>query len=76
MFLGLPHYRGKLSPASGQLKRYKACLKPWREHVLEHGIKYRSLKPHCKGQRIEEPLPCDGQYLFQPHTDLSLLFGP
>lgn len=64
MFLGLPHYRGKLSPASGQLKRYKACLKPWREHVLEHGIKYRSLKPHCKGQRLRNLFPVTANTCF------------
>lgn len=25
---------------------------------------------------IEEPLPCDGQYLLQPDVDLSFLFSP
>lgn len=29
-----------------------------------------------QGAAVEEPLPCDGQYLFQADVDLSLPFSP
>lgn len=60
----VPYYCGKLSPVSGQLKRYKACLKPWREHVLERGIKCRSLKPRCKGQWLRNLFPVTANACF------------
>lgn len=45
-----------------------ACARAWQQ--------MRVSKTPLPGAAVEELLPCDGQYLFHPSVDLSLLFSP
>lgn len=45
-----------------------ACARAWHQMQVS--------ETPLQGAAVEEPLPCDGQYLFQPGMDLSLLFSP
>ena len=62
----------------GELRCYEARPKPRREHVLEHGIKCRSLKPRCKGQQLGNLFPAMANTWFSlawicpPRSVLSL----